>query len=532
MRVQTAIACAFTLTASAGAVPAQAEGKNVTFTSDVAPIVFEHCLTCHRPGEVAPMSLSTYEEARPWAKAIKEKVSSRAMPPWFANPDHGTFGNDATLSESEIATIVAWVDQGVKQGNPDNLPPLPVFSDGWQLGEPDFIVDLPEVNVPADGDDYFPDLALTIDIPEKRWIRAVEVRPGNREVAHHIVLFSSGGGQGSNGFFDVLAVWAVGTPATEFPDGMGRWVYPGQRITTNMHYHPNGTATTDQSRIGLYFGDGEMKKEINSALAGTMTFNIPAGAANHPVKASHIVDQDIRVVSYFPHMHLRGKSMRLTAAYPDGSDEILLDVPEYDFDWQLFYNLEKPFFLPAGTRVDILAHYDNSEDNPNNPDPTRAVGFGQQSTDEMMFGFFDFVADEGVAPAPVSDKKRIQTLLSTLPSDSVYDVKMKIRNLEVPTCLHLPREGDGVWYIPFMRQLLNLAVTDIEWAGNDFSFAIRIQLGGMGVDGTFNVTGSVDDAGNIRGDFALDEAGNAASFLPFKDFSGSHPQATVGVGTD
>ena len=536
MRVQSAIqlsaiACAIASATTAHAAPVQSAGKDVTFTTDVAPIVFEHCLACHRPGEVAPMSLSTFEEARPWAKSIKEKVSTRAMPPWFANPEHGVFGNDASLSEDEIATIVAWVDQGVKRGNPADMPPLPEFTDGWQLGEPDFIVDLPEVKVPADGADYFPDLELTIDIPEKRWVRAVEVRPGNREVAHHIVLFSTGGGRGQNGFFDVLAVWAVGTPPTQFPDGMGRWVYPGQRITTNMHYHPNGQPATDKSRLGLYFGEGDLEKEINSALAGTMTFEIPAGAPNHPVKASHIVDQDIRVVSYFPHMHLRGKSMQLSAAYPDGTSEILLDVPEYDFDWQLFYYPKEPFFMPKGTRVDILAHYDNSTENPNNPDPTRSVGFGQQSTDEMMFGFFEFIADKGVSPEPVSDEKRIQTMLSTLPNDSVYDVKFKVGNMEVPTCLQLPREGDGTWYIPFQRQLLNLTASNVEWSGNDYSFAIKIQLGRLG--GTFKVSGSVDDDGNIVGKFALDEAGNAGGFLPFRDFTGTRPEpGMLTVGTD
>lgn len=523
------VAAAMLVAPPGNAAPKQNASAPVTFTSDVAPILFENCLTCHRPGEVAPMSLSTFEEARPWAKSIKEKVASRAMPPWFANPEHGTFANDASLTDDEIATIVAWVDQGAKRGDPSAMPELPEFTSGWQLGEPDFIVDLPEVKIPAEGDDYFPDLELTMDIPEKRWVRAVEVRPGNREVAHHIVLFSTGGGMGDNGFFDVLAVWAVGTPPTEFPEGMGRWVYPGQRITTNMHYHPSGQAATDQSRIGLYFGEGGLKKEINAALAGTMTFNVPAGAPNHPVSASYIVDQDIRVVSYFPHMHLRGKSMRLTAAYPDGRSEVLLDVPEYSFDWQLFYYPEEPYFMPAGTRVDILAHFDNSAENPNNPDPTRDVGFGLQSTDEMMFGMFEFIAEDGVSPKPVSDETRIQALLDSLPSDA-YDVKFKVGNHDIPTCLHLPRTGTGTWYIPFRRQLLNLTVQDLEWQGNNYSFAIRIQLGGLG--GTFRVSGSVDGQGNISGKFALGEAGNAGGFLPFRDFTGTLAASKVGVETD
>ncbi len=203
----------------------------VTFTRDVAPILHARCVTCHRAGEVAPMALLTYQDARPWARAIKDKVVARQMPPWFADPAVGAFTNDARLSAAEIATISKWVDAGAPQGNPNDMPKAPQFTEGWQLGEPDMIVELPEVQIPATGTDYFPTPSLSLDLKEDRWIRAVEIRPTNRAVTHHSVIFSTNvgaamGAMSPSGLFDVLAVWAVGTPATVYPEGMGRWVRP------------------------------------------------------------------------------------------------------------------------------------------------------------------------------------------------------------------------------------------------------------------------------------------------------------------
>lgn len=500
---------------SAQSAPAD---EAVTFTRDVAPIFYANCVVCHRPGEVAPMALRTYEEARPWARSIKNVLLTGQMPPWFADPAHGKFANDARLSETEIATVVRWVDEGAPKGDPAHLPELPEFRAGWQLGEPDYIIELPEVNVPADGPDYFPDLNVTIDIPEDRWVRAVEVSPSNRAVAHHVVLFTSAGGRGRSGFFDVLAVWAVGTPPTVYSDGMGRWIRNGQRLTTNMHYHPNGTAATDQTRVGLYFGTGELRKEITAALAGNMTFEIPPRAKNHEVTATWIVDQDISIVSYFPHMHLRGKDMKLTATYPGGRTETLLSVPAYEFDWQLFYYPEEMKALPRGTRVDIVAHYDNSVENPSNPDPDRAVTFGLQSTDEMMFGMFEFIADEGVSPKPVSNQTRIEALLSTLPSDSVYEVALKMGRRTVPTALHLPREGQGTWYIPARRQLMTVSANNVIWDGNAYRFDIQMRLGPIG--GVFAVSGQVTEDGLISGEFEAAGTG----MVPFSSFEGKRPR--------
>jgi hypothetical protein len=471
---------------------------DVTFAKDVAPILNAKCVTCHRPGEVAPMALRTFEEARPWARAIKEKVVSRQMPPWFADRSAGTFSNDPSLTDKELATIAAWVDAGAPQGNSADMPAARQFTDGWQLGEPDYIVDLPEVHVPAKGPDYFPTPSLTLDIAEDHWVRAVEIRPSNREVTHHSVLFSSGGGMGSNGFFDVLAVWAVGTPPSVYPEGTGRWLHKGQRLSTNLHYHPNGkTEEVDRTRVGFYFGKGDLKKEVTAALAGNMSFVIPPQASHHELRAAYVVDQDISIISFFPHMHFRGKDMLLTATLPGGQKQILLNVPSYDFNWQLFYYPTSRIHLPRGTRVDIVAHYDNSAANRNNPDPNRAVTFGEASTDEMMFGLFEFVADEGVSPRPASDRTRMEALLSTLPADSSYMVDVPLGRRPLPSVLHLPRSGDAAWYVATNRMITVLPITQLVWDGDAYQFSSEQQIGANNI--VFTVKGRVDADGTIRG---------------------------------
>lgn len=390
----------------AGPAAGAADDDQTVFSSDVAPILMRHCVACHRPGEIAPMSLLTYREARPWARSIQRVVASGQMPPWFASSEHGNWANDARLSQEEIHTMVSWVEGGAKPGDLARMPEPPVFTEGWQLGEPDYVIELPEVTVPADGPDLFPNQFVRLDIPERRWVRAVEFRAGDSTVNHHQVAFMINPNQESeaanvrgetdavedDGRFNVLAIWAAGTAPTVFPDGAGRWVEPGEFLVMNQHYHPNGkNQTTDRTRIGLFFGEGEMESEISAILAGTTDFVIPAGASSHRLEARHEITTDSRIVSYFPHMHMRGRQMLFTAVYPDGRREILLDVPEYDFDWQLFYYPEEPKLLPAGSAIEIVALYDNSADNPDNPDPGRDVGFGLESTDEMMFGIFELI---------------------------------------------------------------------------------------------------------------------------------------------
>ena len=400
----TTLVASFSL--AAFAVPAAAADSDaVVFSRDVAPILMRHCVGCHRPGEIAPMSLLTYRETRPWARSIRRVVSNGEMPPWFASPEHGVWANDARLSKEEIETIVAWVDGGAEAGDPALMPEPPRFRDGWQVGEPDYVIELPPVTVPANGPDLVPNQLVRLDIPERRWLRAVEFQPGDRTVNHHQIAFVGGfagmgsgsgqerpGGKADSVDLKIFAVWAVGAAPTVFPDGAGRWVDPGTLLLINQHYHPNGESErTDRTRIGLFFGEGPLGVEVQAILASRMDFTIPAGAPDHRIVARHELRNDSRIVSYFPHMHMRGRSMSFTAVYPDGRREILLDVPEYDFDWQLFYYPEAPKPLPAGTVVEVVAHYDNSMENPDNPDPSRDVGFGFQSADEMMVGIFELI---------------------------------------------------------------------------------------------------------------------------------------------
>ncbi len=481
---------------------------NLTYSHDVAPIMAQHCVSCHRPGESAPMSLTSYEETRPWVKSIKKSVSEKTMPPWMADPHFGKFTNDISLNEKEIATLVKWAEQGAPQGNPAEMPKMPEFKEGWQLGQPDYVLELPEVDVPAEGKDYFPNLTVTVDIPEKHWVRAVEVRPGNRAVLHHIVLFNSGVGMASaTGTFDALAVWAVGTGPVVYPEGTGRWVQPKMHLISNMHYHPNGTAQKDKTTVALYFGKGELQKEISSALAGTINIKIPPRVDDYKMTAEYYVNQDIKIISYFPHMHMRGKEMSFVAKYPDGREETLLDVPKYDFNWQWFYYPAKEVILPADTEITIHATYDNSEKNKNNPNPDQTLTFGEGSADEMMFGFMEFVPVEGVKPKPISPERKLAKMTAKFPANEIYTINAGMGMMSMKTSMHLPKEGGkGTWYFAFGGSVMPIDLTDVKWTGNEFNFDLEF-FGGL--IGKMHGSGTVDEAGNINGKFELDEKGKA-----------------------
>jgi len=505
----------FALRGFSTGVKAEADAP-VTFTKDVAPILHARCASCHRPGEVAPMSLLTYDDARPWVRSIRAKVVARQMPPWFADPAVGSFANDARLTDTEIATLTRWVDAGAPRGDDNDMPALPRFTEGWQLGEPDYVINLPEVQIPAAGGDYFPTPNVAVDIPEDHWIRAIEIRPSNRVVTHHSVIFSTNASLlNPNGFVDVLGVWAVGTPPTVYPEGTGRWVRKGQQLRTNLHYHPNGTAQVDRTRIGLYFGKGELKKEVIAGVAGDVLFTIPPGAMNHELRAVYPVDQDITLISLFPHMHLRGKDMTMTATFPDGHRETLLTVPAYDFNWQLFYYPKTQIRLPAGSRVDLIAHYDNSATNKSNPDPTKAVRFGEASTAEMMFGMFEFTVDRGISPKPSSERTKMEALIQTLPKDSAFLVQVPFGQQPQNIVLDLPRSGDGYMYVSTFGVVINpVKVNGLTWTGNTFTFTTAIGIGpGRGF---YTVSGTVTEDGAVTGEFR--RRGNALP--PSYDFAG------------
>lgn len=498
----TASAALLTLIAAMAPTAVRADDSgtgDVTYTRDVAPIMIDHCVQCHHADAAAPMTLTSYSDTRPWAKMIRKVVSERVMPPWGADRIHGKFSNDTSLTDAEIDTIVRWVDAGAPEGEPSLMPEMPEFTDGWQLGPPDYIIELDEVEIPAEGPDLFPNLMVKIDIPEKRWVRALEIRPDDLGVNHHVVLFMSDVGvTGRGGTFDALAVWAAGTPPVVYPEGMGRWLKSGARLTANMHYHPNGTATTDRTRVGIYWGEGEMEKEISTALAGSFNFAIPPHTPHYAQSSSYFIDQDVRVVSFFPHMHMRGKTMRFTAKYPDGREEILLNVPKYDFNWQLFYYPENDVILPEDTEVVIDAVWDNSADNPNNPDPSKTLTFGEQSDEEMMFGLFEFVPVEGSALKPISTKKQIDRILSRLPEGEGFSIRAGSGMMGIQSAMHLPREGEGQWMVAFGGSVMPIPLVDLKWDGNTFSFKMEIMGGRFG---TMSATGTVLDDGSVEGNF-------------------------------
>jgi hypothetical protein len=363
-----------------------------TYTRDVAPIFNAKCVNCHRPNEIAPMSLRTYEEVRPWAKSIQKRVTDKSMPPWHADPAHGTFSNDRSLSSDEINTISTWVKQGAVQGNPADLPKTPTRSTEWREGKPDYILEFGEETIAAGGPDDYRYTYTTFDVPDDKWIRAIELRPSNRNVAHHAVVYYQNESEG-RGF---LGAWAPGLDAWSFPEGSGRLLKKGARLIMNMHYHPTDQVEVDSTKIALFFCDQKPTKEIFTQFVQNNNFKIPAGAKSHTDSASFTFSQDSLIVGMLPHMHYRGKSMSYVAHYPDGKKETIISIPKYDFNWQTIYVPVEPIRAPKGTRIDVIATWDNSADNPFNPNPAIDVTFGQSSDSEMLIGFVDYVpADNG-----------------------------------------------------------------------------------------------------------------------------------------
>jgi hypothetical protein len=373
-------------------------GPPVTFNKDVAPIFYKNCVGCHRAGEIAPMSLVTYKEVRPWAKAIREKVLNRQMPPWHADPHFGQWANDRRMTQKEIDTIASWVDSGASEGNLKDAPPPPKLSTGWQIGEPDMVFYMPaEYTVPAEGAVSYQHFTVPTNFKEDRYIQAMEARAGNLSVVHHIVVYVREPGRKRSQKLDLgeglLGALSPGqTPFIARP-GTAKLIRAGSQLVFQMHYTPNGKEAKDRSYVGLIFAKQPVDKVITTTAAFDMQFAIPPGAVNHEVKASYEFEQDSHVVSLMPHMHLRGKDITYRATYPDGRTEVLLSIPRYSFNWQVYYYPARPLPMPKGTRIDAVAHYDNSTNNPMNPDPTKVVRFGEQTWDEMMNAFIDYTVD-------------------------------------------------------------------------------------------------------------------------------------------
>jgi hypothetical protein len=431
-RILLVLAC-LGLSASAVAEPP-------TFSKDVAPILYASCVSCHRPGEVAPMSLVSYEDVRPWAKAVRSKVVGREMPPWGADPHYGTFKDDRSLSAAQIATIAAWADGGAPRGRDADLPRMPSFTAGWSHGEPDVVIDMPvEFAIPAEGEvpviDFFTKAPFTQDV----YVKALEVREGTAGVIHHAGVYvidklpegarlvngriigadgkemsrnqiARANGGTSTQEIQKLLSFVPGRGYEEYQGDAGQLIKAGSYIDFYMHYTPNGAPARDRSRLGLYFakpgqtvghqiyhsfgaagptayvveGKEYTPQRRGEGIEGSVNLpNIPPYAENFKVVSVHTITEPVTLYGLTPHLHLRGKSMKYTLTRPDGTEEILLDVPKYDFNWQLYYELQTPKKIPAGSKVTVVTLFDNSPKNRYNPAPEKEVYWSEQSWDEM-----------------------------------------------------------------------------------------------------------------------------------------------------
>jgi hypothetical protein len=455
--------------------------KGLTFTKDIAPILFKNCAGCHRPGDIAPMSLLSYKEARPWARSIKEKVLTRAMPPWSADPRYGEFSNDASLSERDIAAIVAWVDQGAKEGDPRDLPPAPTASDLLGISRPDLVLSMSqEWQAAADGIDQNLEFIVPTGFTQDKWVQAIEFLPGNKRAVHHAVVLvqtpdmirteqanasASGGGDsifrtqgtnrrvrddvpviddgcqarkegGGNNARFALTVYAPGRNPDVWPDGQAKLIPAGSNLIFQMHYsQATGKPEKDRSGVALLFARKPVEKMVVSLDIMNYYFRIPAGAANHEVTACSTFKKDVQVVGFMPHMHIRGKDMRYEAIYADGRRETLLNVPRYSFYWQTLYKLKQPIAIPKGTRIAVTAHFDNSSRNKYNPDAGRAVRFGDTTTDEMLAGFVDYLVDKPQGERTVAKL-----------DPAIYNAYVGDYLVGSRTCT-VVREGDSLWLV-------------------------------------------------------------------------------------
>jgi peroxiredoxin len=388
-----------------GRVREPKENAPVTYSNQIARILQQRCIECHREGDIAPFALSDYDEVVGWAEMIREVVRENRMPPWHASPEFGRFANDRSLPPEEKELIDRWVADGAPQGNPSELPAPRQFVSGWQLPrDPDLILTINDepFEVQAEGEVRYQWFTVDPGFSEDKWLAAAEIQPGNRAVVHHILAFTRPRGTkrrfGERDGF--LVGYVPGLRARPLPDGMAKRIPANSELVFQVHYTPIGSVAYDQSRIGLIFADpDEVSHQVETTQAVNVAFEIPPGDANHRVEArTPKAPRDVLLLSLMPHMHLRGKSFRYDVQLPDGTVETLLDVPKYDFNWQTGYRLAEPRALPEGTRIHCVAHFDNSTGNLNNPDPTKNVRWGEQTWDEMMIGYLDVAWPLEAAP--------------------------------------------------------------------------------------------------------------------------------------
>jgi hypothetical protein len=403
---------------SSASEPQAKSTSHPTFYKDVLPILQEHCQSCHRPGEVAPMPLLTYEQTRPWARQMADAVGMKMMPPWFADPRYGRFANDPSLSAQQISAIVAWAESGALSGDMHDAPAPRKWVKGWNITAPDIVVKMPKpVAIPAEGEvEYTYEIAPTHFTADK-WVQMSEFRPSSAAHVHHAVVYirppdspwlrhapvgepftastlrdPDERRQAHETTSDLLLVYAPGSSPDQWPDGMAKLVPAGSDLVFQMHYTTNGKADQDQTSIGIVLAKvgatSTPKQRIITLQLNNHALVIPPGADDFRVEVQGTLPNDATLLSLFPHMHLRGKRFEYDIIHDDGSVETLLRV-NYHFHWQLSYKLFEPRLLKAGTKLRAIAWYDNSKNNPHNPDPEKTVTWGDQTSDEMMVGFFD-----------------------------------------------------------------------------------------------------------------------------------------------
>lgn len=381
------------------------EQVRVSYSREVAPILREKCMGCHRPGGVAPWAMDRYQTVAGWSPMIREVIMTRRMPPWHADPEVGHFLADGSLSNAEQETLVRWIDAGSpRDGTEDPLIMGPVATDGgqWTLGEPDLVIEVPAQRIPAHGVVPYRWLRVPVPIKADRWVRAVQLRPSEPALMHHGFVFAQypgpltelqpDWGEGRNGFF---GAHVPGFNLLQMPEGSGQPLPAGATLVFQLHYVPNGRAAIDRTRLGLYFHTRPPAREYVMQSAANRNIRLPPGVPDHEERAAAVLEEDGILSALYPHMHYRGSRIRYEARYPDGRSELLLSVPNYSFGWQGLYRLAEPKPLPAGTRIRIVAGFDNSALNPANPDPTREVRWGLRDLDEMLVGYFMYTRARG-----------------------------------------------------------------------------------------------------------------------------------------
>lgn len=400
------------LVGALSAADTPAGGAAVTFNHDIAPIVFQNCMACHRPGEVGPFPLTTYGEVKKKAKTILGVVDDGFMPPWHA-ASHGQFLNERKLTAEQKSQFRAWFDAGMPEGAASDLPPAPQFTSGWQLGEPDLVLDAGEdYTLAAEGRDVYRCFVLPTHNEKDRWVSAVEVRAGNRAVVHHALLYLDTSGKareldardegigytsfGGVGFVPSggLGGWAPGITPSALPKGVAYQLPAGADVVLQVHYHRSGKVETDRTKIGIFYSREPVDKRYRSIPISYRRLKIPAGEANYLVEQKAPVPQAITVLAITPHMHLLGKEMKVEAQLPGGEKQLLVDVPNWDFNWQTTYWFKQPPSIPRGSGLRLTARFDNSSTNPNNPSsPPREVTYGEETTNEMCLAFLGFTLD-------------------------------------------------------------------------------------------------------------------------------------------